>query len=111
MFTEKQIGRVITSLLLAIVFVFPMVIQFSHAFEGHDHIPCKEISTHIHQDATDCNICDFHLASIDYNFVKHPEFLAPNIPSEVKKSFTPVLSNSFKQTSTQLRAPPIFLFS
>lgn len=105
----KQLGQAIVSMLLLIVLMLPTAVQFSHVFEGHEHILCNKKSSHIHQDVPDCQICDFHLASFNYDVVDYPDLLLPNIPTKVEKSFSTLLFHSFKITNTQLRAPPYFL--
>lgn len=107
--TGKQIGKSIAALVLLCALMFPTALQFSHIFEGHEQIDCKEQSTHIHEYVADCQICDFHLASFNYDLVFYSEPVAPPIPFKVEKYFSFLLIDSFKKTNTQLRAPPHFL--
>ena len=105
---KKQIGKNTVALLLFLALMLPTAIQFSHAFEGHDHIPCEDDSRHIHQDEPDCPTCDFHLASFNYDVAEYPDLLLPKITVKTAVNFTSLQFNSFKKTNTQLRAPPIF---
>lgn len=106
---SKHLGKTITSILLLVALLFPSAVQFAHAFENHDHRPCEEISTHLHQDSTECQVCDFQMATFEYKIIAYPEFLIPTIISKAEKLFSSLLLSSFKKTNTQLRAPPYFL--
>mgnify|MGYP000622114844 CR=1 FL=1 len=105
---KKQIGKNIVALLLFTALTLPTAIEFFHLFEGHDYIACNENTTHIHKSVTKCDICDFHLASFNYDIATYPNLLLPNIPVKVDVNFTSFLLGSFNITNTQLRAPPIF---
>jgi hypothetical protein len=105
---KKQLGKNIAALLLFVALMLPTAIQFFHIFEGHEHIACTEVSTHIHQDVPDCHICDFHLATFNYDIAEYPNLLLPKIPVKIKANFASLQFHSFKITNTQLRAPPIF---
>ena len=105
---RKQIGKNIVALLLFAALMLPTAVQFFHVFEGHEHNTCSEKTTHIHKSITNCDICDFHLVSFNYNITKYPNLLVPKIPVGVDVKFTSLLFHSFKTTNTQLRAPPIF---
>lgn len=105
---KKQIGKNILALLLFAALMAPTAFQFFYMFEGHEHITCTEKTTHIHNSVTKCDICDFHLASFNYDIAKYPDLLIPNIPVKVDVRFTSLQLHSFTITNTQLRAPPIF---
>lgn len=107
--SDKQVLRKVASLLLFSILMFPNAIQFSHAFEAHEHAPCTEKSTHIHQAIPNCDICDFHFVPFSYKIQVYPEFFDPNVPEKVEKHFSTLLYHPFKKTNTQLRAPPYFL--
>lgn len=105
---EIQIGKNIVALLLAVALMVPSTIQFFHMFEGHEHITCTEKVTHIHKSVTKCEVCNFHLASIDYQVVEYPDLLVPRIFEKVDETFTSSQFHSLYITNTQLRAPPFF---
>ncbi|MFS4457156.1 hypothetical protein [Maribacter sp. 2304DJ31-5] len=105
---KKRIGKNIAALLLFVAIMMPTAIRFFHIFEGHEHVSCKEVSTHIHQDVPDCHICDYHMASFNYHIIEYPNLLQPTIPVKINEDFSSLLFHSFKITNTQLRAPPIF---
>ena len=104
----KQFGKSIVALLLFVALMLPTSVQFFHIFDEHEHISCTEKTAHIHKLVTKCDICDFHLASINYDIAKYPDLLLPKISDKVDVNFTSHQLHSFKITNTQLRAPPIF---
>jgi hypothetical protein len=106
--SEKQLGKSIAALLLFVALMLPSAIQFIHMSDGHEHIACKEKTTHIHKPVVKCEICSFHLASFNYDLAKYPELLLPKIHVKVEANFASLQYHSFKITNTQLRAPPIF---
>ena len=106
--SRKQIGKNIVALLLFVALMLPTAVQFFHVFEGHEHNTCSEKTTHIHKSITKCDICDYHLASFNYDIAKYPDLLLPKIPVKIEADFTSLQFHSFQITNTQLRAPPIF---
>ena len=104
--SKKQLGKNIAALLLFAALMLPTAVQCFHMFEGHKHITCTENTTHIHKSVTECDTCDFHLASFNYDIAKYPDLLIPKIPLKVDTNFTSTQPHSFKITNTQLRAPP-----
>ncbi len=105
---KKQIGKNIVALLLFAAIMLPTAVQFFHVFEDHEHIVCNEKSTHIHESISKCDICDFHLASFNYDLAKYPDLELPKIPVKNDVNFASLQFHSFKTTNTQLRAPPVF---
>lgn len=106
---KKQLGKITVALLLFAAFMLPTAIQFFHLFEDHhEHVACKEISTHIHQDEPDCQIYNFHVASFNYDIVAYPSLSQPIIPVKITNDFSSLQLHSFNITNTQLRAPPIY---
>lgn len=108
---KKHILQQLIAIILLCVFLCPSIIYITHIFETHEHVVCNDTSTHIHQDVHDCNICDFHLTSFNFEICKSPDFIKPNIPTKQVKQYTVLLFNTFKKTNAQLRAPPSLLFS
>lgn len=106
---KLQIGNIIISFLLFAAFAFPSAVQFSHALEGHEHTPCTEVTTHMHEDLPECQVCDFHLATFNYEILEYPDFIVYKVPSKRVKTISSGLSNKFYFTNTQLRAPPVDL--
>ena len=103
---RKQIAKNILALLLFVALMLPTAVQCFHMFEGHKHITCTENTTHIHKSVTECDICDFHLASFNYDLAQFPDLGLPKIPEKVDLDFNSLQLHSFKITNTQLRAPP-----
>jgi len=105
---KKQVGKKIAALLLFIALILPTAIQFFHMFEVHEHVVCTEQKVHLHRSIVKCDICQFNLASFNYDIVEYPDVLLTRIPENVEITFVSFPLNSFKNTTTQLRAPPIY---
>lgn len=107
---EKQhLGKYIAACLLTLTLMLPTAIQVFHASEVHEHITCTKKYSHIHTAFVECDLCDFNLTSLSYDFKKYPDIAVPNIFWELNSTFTTSQFHSFKITSTQLRGPPFFL--
>ncbi|MEJ1222757.1 hypothetical protein [Sediminicola sp. 1XM1-17] len=106
---EKQFVRVFTALLLLTALMLPNAIQLSHVFQGHEHQVCKEQVAHVHEQATDCQICHFHQSTYHYSVTNNTELLLPTVLKKEACQFSSPLFSSFKHTNTQLRAPPYLL--
>ncbi|MEH6679246.1 MAG: hypothetical protein V7724_01805 [Sediminicola sp.] len=104
--TRKQISSFIASILLMAALMFPLAVQFSHIFEGHEHPSCNDQSVHLHQEVPDCNICHFHFASYTFNITDHTD-LVPTPFVEAAKTVCAEASYSFDRSNAQLRAPPV----
>lgn len=104
---RKQIGKNILALLLFTALLLPTAVQFFHVFEAHEHITCKEKTTHIHKTINKCDTCDFYLTSFNYDIAKFPNLQLPKINTAVNTKLTSLQFHSFIITNTQLRAPPI----
>ncbi|MFC7357302.1 hypothetical protein ACFQO1_06360 [Jejudonia soesokkakensis] len=63
----QQITLFSTTLLLCSVLLLPSLAQFAHIFEGHDHKPCKELTTHLHEKKFECDIHFFHFSQLDFS--------------------------------------------
>ncbi len=105
---KKQFGKNLVALLLFVALMVPTAVQFFHMFEAHEHTACSENATHVHQSATKCDVCDFHLASFNYDIAKYPDLELPKISEEVNLNFASLNFQPFKISNAQLRAPPIF---
>jgi len=62
----NSISKITASIALTVIILFPLVTQFFHALEDHQHIICTDNSTHLHKSKTDCNICDFNYIPFIY---------------------------------------------
>ena len=47
--SKRQLGKKIAALLLFVALMLPSAIQFIHMSDGHEHVACKEKTTHIHK--------------------------------------------------------------
>jgi hypothetical protein len=105
---KKKRAKNIAALLLFVALMLPSAIQFSHLFEGHEHVTCTEQTTHFHESNVECEVCSFQIASVNYEIVKYPNLVALKIYVKFERSLVSLKLHSFKITNTQLRAPPIF---
>lgn len=53
--------------LLSILLLLPSFVEFAHTLEGHEHIACDDVSTHIHEKDLDCSLCDFQFSTFQFN--------------------------------------------
>lgn len=101
----KHILKLPLSILLIGLLWFPLVVQFAHIFEEHDHKPCEEVSTHLHEKKLDCNLFDFHFSNYNYNVAKYPEFYSLEEPSKHETRYFSV-EVSASSTNYYVRGPP-----
>ncbi|MBU2552849.1 MAG: hypothetical protein KKF98_00220 [Bacteroidetes bacterium] len=96
------------SILLSLLFSFPLLYQSLHYFEHlhqdkHDHHPCDQ--THLSQSSELCAVCDYELAISDTPPAEHRPsspltFVTPVFFILTEKNLTPPLFYK------SLRAPP-----
>ncbi|MGB7395222.1 MAG: hypothetical protein WA913_12590 [Pricia sp.] len=103
------IGKSVAALTMLVVFLLPAVVQFSHIFEEDDHLICHEKTEHMHEVASDCPVCHFHLASFPYEISDYPDFILAVIPTTVEKKYTSLFKLFLQETANPLRAPPQLL--
>lgn len=109
MIVEKQFVKSFIALLLTFALMLPVVIQFSHNYESHQHTVCNnEQSTHYHKAAPDCSTCDFHIQSFNFDIISYTEIVEIYNTKEVKNNFN-ALVHSIKINTLQLRGPPSIL--
>ena len=84
---------------------FPLVVQFAHIFEGHNHKPCGDITTHLHEKKVNCTLFEFHFSNFNYSVVSYPDLYVTNVPFTYETRYFSVEITS--DTSTYfLRGPP-----
>lgn len=105
---KKGYIQFISALLLAVVLLFPNIVQFSHIFQGHEHIACNDQSVHMHQDNLDCQIGHFHQVPFQYIFDPFTTTVDYQISTLVTES-DPIPFYSLQPKNIQLRAPPHIL--
>jgi len=104
----KNILKIIISIALTVIILFPLVTQFFHVLEGNQHIVCTDNSTHLHKSESDCNICDFNYTP----FIYEP---LPELVNKTSIEFNTKIKNSYNylyfskyNLSKKLRAPPYY---
>ena len=107
MYLKNQLGKNFAALLLLLALILPTALQFSHMIEGHEGDTCNEQSTHIHKSEKNCEVCDFHLTSINYDLANYPDLLLTQISVKLSTDFAPVQFYYPTPTNKQLRAPPV----
>jgi len=105
---KKQLVNKILAILLFVVLILPSTIHFFHIFEGHDHSVNTEKRTNVHSSVSECKICDYQMASFNFDVAKSLEISAPKLEVKATINLDALLLHSFNITNTQLRAPPIF---
>ncbi len=63
---SNEIAKFISAIALAAALLLPSGVQLVHSFDGHRHLSCEDISTHIHETPLDCSICMFQNGTYAY---------------------------------------------
>jgi hypothetical protein len=96
------------SIVFIVILSFPTTLQFLHLNENHqEEIECNDSSLHFHQSNSICELCDFHLLSINYDLVRFHVSLSPPISKQNKTKFSPQQLHHFEITNPLLRGPPV----
>ena len=101
---------IIIASIFSFAILFPTAIQTAHAahaFDGHEHQVCHDLTSHIHKKQLDCSICDFHFTIFDFTPQQPIEFLAE---VEFLKALNLYRSTAQIADLTHffLRGPPLF---
>lgn len=103
---RKQIVTSVIAAKLALVLMFPLIVQFVHSLEKHDHgVFCNDKSLHFHKKNIDCKVCDFHFTTFTYNLTEYTDF-SPRIYFDKIEVIFLGIHQSFNPTNNQLRGPP-----
>ncbi len=78
----NHIKLLLAGVFFTCILLSPMFVQFMHALEGHEHIACDQIESHIHQDQNDCSLCDYQLSNYQYESFGITELLDSTIKCE-----------------------------
>ncbi|MEK9614549.1 MAG: hypothetical protein VW080_11585 [Flavobacteriaceae bacterium] len=98
----------IISILFIVILALPTTLQFLHLNENHQkEIECNDSSLHFHQSNCVCELCDFHLLSLNYDFIRFYVSLSPPVNNQKKIKFDPQQFHHFTLTNTLLRGPPV----
>lgn len=106
---KKKVVRSVASFLLFAIFLCPSAIEFSHAFDRHEHNSCEEVNLHFHEKLTDCEVCDFNFTPFQFHLLVFSDVVIRTATSAPKIYFSSFFYNPFQKANTQLRAPPHFL--
>ena len=101
----KHFLKLPVSVLLIGLLWFPLVVQFAHIFEEHEHKPCDELTTHLHKKQLDCSLFDFHFSNFNYTVVTYPEFYSEVKPAKLETRYFSVEVNN-ATTPYYVRGPP-----
>lgn len=106
MHTTNNIGLKCIALLMAGLLLFPIVVQASHGFTGHEHESCNDLTTHVHKTIVKCELDDLRLP-VFYNFSFELD-LKPvvQIPRTVSIIWRDCFT-SLDHNTTPGRAPPV----
>jgi hypothetical protein len=74
-------------------------------FEGHDHKPCKETSTHIHTKKIDCDIQLFHFSQADFSIQTYTNITIAETKQQLVDFYTSSDKNQLHYHTTS-RGPP-----
>ncbi|MAP54828.1 MAG: hypothetical protein CL605_08010 [Altibacter sp.] len=108
MLVKSDIRQYIITPFLVFALLFPSAFQFSHLFEGHDHKPCNDVLTHIHEDKLDCSINFFFFSKIYLFHEGTQEILVTKVEKKASEYFIKRLHNNTYRFK-QLRAPPAYI--
>lgn len=102
---SNNIAKYFSAVALAVALLLPSGVQLVHAFDGHRHLSCEDISTHIHETPLDCSICMFQNGTYAY-YGLHPSEETQII--EISKVSTYAAFEFYQPVNSykSLRAPP-----
>lgn len=87
-------------------FLLPVLINFVHAAEGHNHFDnCTESDIHVHKSKIDCDIDDMQMVDAEfYAFAKAYTLYSPTFKQT--KSLSPTSSYTQIAINVSDRGPP-----
>ncbi|OAB78125.1 hypothetical protein [Cochleicola gelatinilyticus] len=103
----QQIFKVIAATILTAALLFPVLFQFSHIFENHEHKTCSEVSVHLHEKKVDCSIYDFHISLFTYTLNSYDKL---HIQQYNKLVITALIASEKEVLNHHfyLRGPPLY---
>lgn len=106
---KKHIVFKTITLLIAIAFLIPSAVKFSHIFTHHTHKVCEgEQTTHIHKVDIDCDFYKFKLNNNYLNVVAYNSSFQLSEPYKIKY-FTYKFLYNHRTLSFSLRGPPFLV--
>ena len=106
MYLENKKLKNVASILLLLAIILPSAIQFSHFIEGHNDNSCAIQIVHLHKTEKNCDTCDFHFTSFNFDISKYEEANSSKTYLNLTKSLSNLLIQNSSLTNNQLRAPP-----
>lgn len=107
MYLYHNILRIISAVVLSVALILPITVQFIHIFEHHPHVLCTDYTVHLHEQKTDCPICDFHLSSFTFTPLTSVEISIAAINTAVLEIYFFSTQQNFIQHPDS-RGPPLF---
>ncbi|MFD1613651.1 hypothetical protein [Gelatiniphilus marinus] len=106
---KEHIGFKIITLFIAVVFLVPITVKFSHVFTHHTHEVCKGYDTaHIHKIDLDCDFYKFQLNKNFANSLFNLElFKEKNESLQIKSQYH--FLSKYQRLQTALRGPPVLI--
>lgn len=106
MFTNKAF-IIITATIFSVALLFPTAIQTVHAFDGHEHIVCHDLTSHLHKKQLDCSICDYHFTLFEFTPQQPLEFIVHPGNFKAINQYQPTVKIA-DLTHFYLRGPPLY---
>ncbi len=107
MIKKNKIATQFLGVLMTLAMLFPLIVQFEHLFEEHEHIACSKSTSHLHESDFDCNLYDFHISSMDIPSFSYVQVKVILNYSQLNSSVVSLFSSE-EDTQHFLRGPPLF---
>jgi hypothetical protein len=107
---KSKVTQFLVATIFSLALLLPTAVQFAHTFEGHEHKPCTDAATHLHEKKLNCSIDSFHFSFFDITL--HTIAISTQTVIVKKKLFVynehPTISD---KRFIKLRGPPVNLYS
>ncbi|MCP4884659.1 MAG: hypothetical protein GY908_12805 [Flavobacteriales bacterium] len=108
---NKHTLKFLSALGLFIALMLPMIIEFVHVFDTHEHIVCTDQDLHVDQTQTKCDICTTQVPPIDFSVSDDSEILQTKIIILKDDGIPSLKYGSVIFNSNPLRGPPTSILS
>lgn len=108
MLNFNKLVKKFMAMTLFVVLAFPVLFNFYHTFEKHEHVVCSESSYHLHKSESVCHTCDFHHISYNFEPFFYNEVFSSFIYERPNIELSKLGLESSVVSNLQLRAPPSF---
>ena len=95
----------ISAMMLLILLMLPLFTEAVHAFNDHEHPICTDVTTHLHEQETDCSICDFQHIPWTYSLTEFSIENSVRLFNQTIKEYTNASHSTLLLTKGQ-RGPP-----